>query len=325
LVQQAVFNTTPDLANPLGTGPYGNGGIWGAGSGLAADASGNIYFSTADANNFYQNTKGWQGTDFGDSIVQLTPTLGAPASSASYFTPYNDRALYTGDLDLASTGPLLLPDQPGLYPHILIGYGKAEEIYVINRDNMGGYAAKGPNNIVQDVVNPTTGKCSTGGITFTQCANFKGTCGWNEPVFWNNNLYFSSNPGPLMSYAWTPGATAPLAACPTIEGGFAGSTYNATGSPSISANGSSGGLLWVVTWPGTRMATLRAFDATNLGSQLFQATVGAVGSYPTPTIANGTVYVATKGRLYAFGIKGLSGCKTGKGSSKGDGMIVSRR
>ena len=308
--QQAVFNTAPDLANPAGGLPFGNGGIWQAGGGLAADAGGNIYFSTADANNFYFNKKGWQGTDFGDSIVRLTPTLGAPASSASFFTPYNDRALYNADNDLASTGPVLLPDQPGAHPHILVGYGKAEEIYVIDRDNMGGYTGPtGPNNIVQDVVDPTTGKCSTGTVTFSQCANMKGTCGWNPPVYWNNTLYFSSNPGPLMSYNWTPGSTAPLAACPTIEGGFSSKTYVATGSPSVSSNGTSGGLLWVVTWPGTRVATLRAFDATNLGSELFSAPVGSVGGYPTPMIANGTVYVAGKGRLFAFGIKGVSGCK----------------
>jgi hypothetical protein len=81
-----------------------------------------------------------------------------------------------------------------------------------------------------------------------------------------------------------------------------------------------------VTWPGTRLATLRAFDATNLGSQLFSATVGAVGSYPTPTIANGAVYVATKGRLYAFGIKGMSGCKgSGKAANKSESVVASRR
>lgn len=308
--QQAVFNTTPDLANPSGSGPYGNGGIWQGGGGLAADANGNVYFATADANNFYGNLKGWQGTDFGDSIVQLTPSLGAPASSANFFTPYNDRSLYQKDLDLASTGVLLLPDQPGSYPHLLIGYGKAEEIYVVNRDNMGGYNGPyGPNNIVQDVLDPTSTKCATGNVSFTDCNSLKGTCGWNEPVYWNNNLYFSSNPGPLMSYSWTPGGSAPLAACPTLEAGFGAGTYVGSGSPSISANGTSGGLLWVVTWPQTRAATLRVFDATNLGNQLFQASLGSAGGYPTPTIANGIAYVATKARLYAFGIKGESGCR----------------
>lgn len=311
--QQAIFNTTPDLANPLGIGPYGNGGIWQGGTGLAADASGNIYFQTADGNNFYHKSTGWQGMDFGDSIVKLTPTLGAPTSSASYFTPWNDKALYAGDLDLGSTGTVLLPDQPGSHPHILVGYGKAEEIYVLDRDNMGGYTGPlGPNNIVQDVVDPTTGQCATGNTTFSKCSSLKGTCGWNGPVYWNNNLYFSSNPGPLMSYTWTPGATAPLAACPTVETGFSAGTYIGSGSPSISANGTSGGLLWVVTWIGGKAATLRAFDATNLASQLFQGTVGAAGSYPTPTIANGMIYVATKQKLYAYGIKNVSGCKATK-------------
>jgi hypothetical protein len=312
--QQAVFNTSPDLTNNP-KGPYANGGVWQAGGGLTADASGNIFFETADANNFFNNSAGWQGTDFGDSIVKLTPSLGAPASSASYFTPYNDKTLYSADLDLSSTGPVLLPDQPGLHTHILVGYDKSEEIYVVDRDNMGGYTGpNGPNNIVQDVPDPTTVKCST--VTqFTHCANQSGTCGWNAPVYWNNNLYFSSNPGPLMSYAWTPGSTTPLATCPTIEGGFASGNYNASASPSISANGSSAGLLWVVTWPKTREGTLRAFDATNLGSQLFEASLSGVGGYPTPTIANGIVYVTTKGRLYAFGIKKSSGCRTVKGAA----------
>ncbi len=315
--QQAVFNTTPDLANPNGiSGPYGNGGIWQGGGGLAADASGNIYFETADANNFYLNSKGWQGSDFGDSIVQLTPSLGAPASSANFFTPFNDHFLYQYDLDLGSTGPVLLPDQTqgGTVPtHVLIGYGKAEEIYVINRDNMGGYTTNGPNAIVQDVPDPGTGGCSTGTTKFTQCANQKGTCGFGAPAYWNNNIYFASGPGPLMSYAWNPSTTTipptPLAACPTVEGGFSSGAYAYAASPSISSNGTSGGLLWVITWPGTRQGMLRAFDATNLGSQLFEYTVGSVAGYPTPTIANGNVYVATKARLYSFGIKGVSGCK----------------
>jgi hypothetical protein len=306
--QQAVFNTAPDLTNNP-KGPFANGGIWQSGAGMNADASGNIYFETADGNNFFNNPAGWQGTDFGDSIVKMTPGLGAPASSASYFTPFNDRSLYNGDLDLGSTGPVLLPDQPGLHTHILVGYDKSEEVYVVDRDNMGGYTGpNGPNNILQDVLNPTASQCSTP-VQFTACANQSGTCGWNAPVYWNNNLYFTSNPGPLMAYTWTPGSTTPLATCPTIEGGFASGAYRAAASPSISANGTTNGLLWVVTWPNTRMGTLRAFDATNLANELFEASVSGIGGYPSPTIANGIVYVETKGRLYAFGIKKSSGCR----------------
>jgi hypothetical protein len=36
--------------------------------------------------------------------------------------------------------------------------------------------------------------------------------------------------------------------------------------------------------------------------------------------------VATKGRLYAFGIKGTSGCKgSGKASNKSESVVASRR
>jgi hypothetical protein len=318
--RKAVFNTTPDLASTSPNGPFANGGIWQAGGGLAADATGNIYFETADGNNFFNNPAGWQGTDFGDSIVKLTPSLGAPASSASYFTPYNDRSLYMTDLDLGSTGPLLLPDQPGALSHILIGYDKSEEIYVVDRDNMGGYAGpNGPNNILQDIPDPVTAKCSTT-TKFTHCVNQQGTCGWNAPVYWNNNIYFSSSPGPLMDYAWTPGSATPLATCPTVEPGFNSGNYNTTGSPSISANGTSEGLLWAVTFPETRLGELRAFDATNLNTQLFAHSVGGVGGYPTPTIANGTVYIATKSRLLAFGIKGKSGCTAKAAVASSDGV-----
>jgi hypothetical protein len=315
--QQAVFNTSPDLANSSGGSPYANGGIWQSGGGLTADASGNIYFETADANNIYNNSSGWEGKDFGDSIVKLTSGLGAPTSAASFFTPSNDRSLYNNDLDLGSTGPVLLPDQPGLHPHILVGYGKAEEIYVVDRDNMGGY--NGPNRankIVQDIRDPTTEKCSTGSVHFTQCYNQGGTCGWNAPAYWNNNLYFPSK-GPLLAYTWTPGGTMPLSICPTVEPHFASGGYVAMGSPSVSANGTSDGILWDVTWPSTKAGTLRAFDATNIASQLFQGSVGGVGGYVTPTISAGTVYVATRSYLYAYGIKGSSGCQsTTKGTAQ---------
>ena len=40
------------------------------------------------------------------------------------------------DKDLGSGGVLLLPDQPGSFPHILVEAGKEGRIYVVNRDQM---------------------------------------------------------------------------------------------------------------------------------------------------------------------------------------------
>ncbi len=53
-----------------------------------------------------------------------------------YFTPQNQLALDGSDLDLGSGGVLLLPDQPGSFPHILVEAGKEGRIYVVNRDQM---------------------------------------------------------------------------------------------------------------------------------------------------------------------------------------------
>ena len=132
LQQTAVFNTTPNDSN---------GGSWQAGSGPGVDSDGNIYFETADA--IFDADIG--GIDFGDSILKLTPGSNG-LSVTDYFTPMTQALDNLNDLDLGSVGPLVLPDQPGPYPHLLIGSGKDETIYLLNRDDMGGY------NPIQDQI-----------------------------------------------------------------------------------------------------------------------------------------------------------------------------
>ena len=63
---------------------------------------------------------------------------------------------------------MFLPDQPGPYPHLLIGSGKQGVIYVINRDNLGGFNAS-TDNVVQKV-NLSHGT-------------------WSSPAYFNNMIY----------------------------------------------------------------------------------------------------------------------------------------
>ena len=60
---------------------------------------------------------------------------------ADSFTPFNQSALGTADLDLASAGMTLLPDAVGTvaHPHLMVTSGKDGEMYVLDRDNMGQY------------------------------------------------------------------------------------------------------------------------------------------------------------------------------------------
>src|SRR5262249_49098281 len=115
LALAAVWDSTP-------TGTMG--GIWMAGAGPSTDAGGHLYVMTG--NRTWNPANG----NYGDSFVKLNSGL----SVTDYFTPFDQAADNTGDLDVGSGGPLIVPDQPGAHPHELIACGKPKYVYVIDRD-----------------------------------------------------------------------------------------------------------------------------------------------------------------------------------------------
>ena len=110
----AYSPTSLTLLNTMEYDPNGSeGGIWMAGQGLAEDSNGDLYASVANGS--------FDGvTNFGESLVHLDPNLNV----LDYFSPYNEAVLSAGDEDLGSGGLLVVSDQPGPFPHILIGGGK---------------------------------------------------------------------------------------------------------------------------------------------------------------------------------------------------------
>jgi len=103
LKQTGVFNTSPDS---------GEAGIWQADAGIAADSEGNVYAVTG--NGKFNAASG--GHDYGDSVLKLRFAPNSP-TVRDYFTPFNESTLNSRDDDLGSSGPVLLPDQPGPHPH----------------------------------------------------------------------------------------------------------------------------------------------------------------------------------------------------------------
>ena len=210
---QGIFLTTPNGAD---------GGIWMTGDGLAADASGNIY--TAVGNGDF-DTLNIPATDVGESVLKLTLNNGA-LNLADYFTPYNQQSLSDKDKDLASGGVLLLPDQPGPFPHEMVAAGKEGRIYLINRDQFTTgnqhYCANcsGDSQIVQE-----------------SAAGYLAAV-FSTPVYWNSTLYY-----------WTPNLY--LKAIPLVNGLLDFNNFTRTqdsfGFPganlSVSANGNSNGIL----------------------------------------------------------------------------------
>ena len=272
LQQTGVFNTTPN---------DNNGGSWQAGSGAAADSSGNIYFETADG--LFDADTG--GADFGDSILKLTPDDNG-LSLADYFTPMGQLLDNLDDLDLGSVGPLVLPDQPGPYPHLLIGSGKDETIYLVNRDNMGGYSAT-QDQIVQEVPAVFTGHRD--GVA----------------TYWNGMVYFQQFSSPVIAYSLSNGLLSTTPVTQTEVG------YSRNYPSSISANGTTNGILWLVTGDSGTNFTLRAFDPTDLTTEFYDSdqagtrdSLSTTAHWTTPTIANGKVYVGTQTQLVIYGLQG---------------------
>jgi len=268
LLPQGAFITTPGGMK---------GSIWGSGGGPAADDEGFIYVSTA--NGTFDFSAG--GTDFGDSFLQLN-TVQNGFNVVDYFTPYNQSTLNTGDLDLGSGGLMVLPDQGGTLNHEVVGGGKQGTLYLVNRDDMGEYNPA-TDAVVQEFV----------GVT----PSIK-----TVPAYWNGNIYLAGQKDFIKMFSLNAGV---MSNAPVQETTV---SFNDRGpSISISANGTSNGILWAVLH-GTPV--LYAFDATNLSNELYDTTqalqlrdrILSTSRFVVPTIANGKVYVGGLQLLNVFGI-----------------------
>ena len=282
LQQVMVYNTTPNA---------GRGGIWQSGGGVAADSAGNLFFVTGNGD-FDANTG---GVDYGESFIKLSPG----GIVLDYFTPYNASTLNQYDLDLGSSGLILLPDQPGVTPRLVGNAGKGGTVYLVNRDNMGRYNTLNDNQIVQSLVGAFPNPTLNSGL-----GNF------SPPVYFNNYVYFSPVLAPVQAFQLSNGL---LSATPTS---VSSATFSYMGAAlAISANASSNGILWAVerqtTWQNDPAATgvLHAYDATNLAHELYNSsqsgardTLDFAAKYNIPLVANGKVFVANVSELVIYGL-----------------------
>jgi hypothetical protein len=277
------------------TSPNGKGnGIWGAGSGLAADAAGNMYVATGNGDDTVTTPAPPPSTtiDYGDSLVRLSLTNGVPVPT-DYFTPYNQASLDSGDADVGSGGVLVLPDQPGPYKHILLQSGKQGSLYVVNRDKMtsdGSHYCNGCSSDPEIIQTVSLGA----GL-------------WSMPAYWNSQIYVWGNGGHLEAYSLTNGA---VSQSPTSTSGessnFPGST------PVVSSNGTNNGIVWAVetdAYNSSGPAILRAYSANDVADLLYGSnltsgrdTLGPAVKFVVPVVTNGKVYVGAQQEVDVFGL-----------------------
>jgi hypothetical protein len=277
LKQTSVLNLVPN---------GDDGGIWMAGAGPAADASGSVYFiiGNGDFDTTLTSTGLPSKGDCGNCFVKLAP---APKMALlDYFTPLNTVSESNADIDFGSGGPLLLPDlkdSAGATHHLAVGIGKDQNIYVVDRDNMGKF------DLSKNAI-------------YQQISGILPDAYDSSPIYFNNTVYLGGVVNPIMAFPITNAKlmTAPSSQTPAHYG-YPGAM------PIVTAAGALNAIVWAVE--NATNGVLHAYDATNLGTELYNSTQAANGrdtfapnKYMTPMVTNGKVYVGTPNSVAVFGL-----------------------
>jgi hypothetical protein len=279
LAQNFVFSTSDPTSGSNGAS------VWDGGAGPAADASGNIYVTTG--NGSYDGTK-----NFSETVLKLSPT----GTLLDWFTPFNFSVLDANDIDMGSTGVMILPDAVGstAHQHLLIGTGKIAILYLLDQTNMGRLHS-GSNLDLQEVIPvppPNTTQLDGGN--------------YGVPAYWNGNIYTTGQNFPLSQFTIANGVVA------TPQSSVSTNTFPPRGAiPAVSASGTTNGIVWVLdlsAWASNGPAILDAYDATNVGNWLFSSpasgtgAAGAAVKFTVPTVANGKVYVGGQASFCVYGL-----------------------
>lgn len=279
LVQVTVLNVTPN----------GNeGAFWMSGTAPAADSGGNIY--ALDGNGVFDATLNSSGFpsegDFGNAFLKIS-TANKQLAVADYFEMSNQSLENNTDEDLGSGGALVFPDLKngsGQTVHLAAGAGKDGNIYVVNRDSMGKFDPAS-NHIYQELPGAVSGGA------------------FSMPAYFNGTIYYGAVGGSIQAFAIS---NAQLSNTPASRTGNPFPYPGAT--PSISANGASGAILWAAE--NGSNAVLHAYDASNLANELYNSNQASGGrdqfgtgnKFITPMITNGKVYVGTTTGVGVFGL-----------------------
>jgi len=234
------------------------GAVWSGGMAPAADTNGNIYIMTG--NGTFDGT-----TNYGESMIKLNSSLAVQ----DYATPSDYTTLNNDDTDFGSGGPVLLPT------HYVVGIGKDGNLCLADINHMGHVG-----NFTQEF----------------SAQSFGDTVG-KSPVYWQGPalqyifVQHSNSPTKSFEFTGTNIITTPLGTASFSES-------DRCGGLSLSANGTTNGILWEISSDNN----LRAYDAVKFPTLLWSGSVGTYVKMTCPTIANGKVYVGTSNNLSVWGL-----------------------
>jgi hypothetical protein len=260
-----------DLAKPAVFGAWSTkspaGGSWGQ-SGVAFDGT-SMFVTTGNA---FGASTSWGGSE---AVIRLPPTLGNPTDYADFFAPRNWQDLDRADLDLGGTSAIPV-NAPGVAR--VLALGKDGNAYLLNRENLGG--------IGHEIA---VTRVSTNEI-ITAMATYPGTDAAMVAFEGDGAACPSGQSGNLVMLKITPSAIATVW-CAAFHG---------FGAPIVTTtDGKSNPIVWVAGAQGD--GKLYGFRGTD--GKLLAAVAGGgapIQRYQTILLANGRLYVAANGAIYAF-------------------------
>ncbi len=276
------------LTNRLATSPASRfiTGIWMSEGGLTADQNG-IYYVTGNSDP--------SGTSYDPvnnaehSVVRLSLDT---TTILDRFTPSNLVYLDQHDLDFGSGGVMLIPKLGPGEPPMAAATGKFGTLYLLNRTDLGGFTAGGPDKVLDTA---TVGPCWCGPSYFNDGTPTLVSSAGNQVVL----FALQSKPSPTLVQR---------AVSPALKTGLDPGFWT-----SVSSNGTSDTIVWAVTRPIEPKGPgvwLYAFGVGAPGTPLTSLYVGAAGTWASyahdpnmvPVVANGRVYVANDSGLEVFGL-----------------------
>lgn len=298
------------------------GGIWQAGGMLLSDKAGEMLLVSGNGEVPPAPIPGaTPPTHLGESAIRLQVLQTGQLAAKDFWSPCNAQDLSDNDRDIGSGAPLVLPDSFGTsaVPHVLVVVGKEGPIYLLNRDDLGGFQQGAAGACVDQSGHAGDDIASSFGLP-----NIPGV--WATPAMWPgdggsiyvpNPTFFGGDQGKLTSYQIVDNGGQPtlsLAGQSSDPFGYGSSSaiVTSTGTTSGSA------LVWVTYFPlnpgQQQNGELRAYDANPSGGILTLRgswPIGTGNKFTTPTVQNGRMYVVGRdgdanGRVLGFGVGGAA-------------------
>ncbi len=305
---------TARWTSEAGQGKNPGGGVWQSGGALVSDGPGQLLLTTGNGRLPSGPTAGSSPPGaLGQSVVRLSVQPDGTLRATDFFMPYDAPTLNGYDGDLGSGAPVGLPTSyqgtplfgtAGI-PHLQVQIGKEGYLYLLNRDDLGGYR-QGPGQSDRVV-----GRLGPDGGT------------WSKPGVWPGDggyVYVLASTGARGGF---PVAGRLLAYKYGLDGngtpslkldGFAQDTPGmptpfefASGGVVVTSDGlrSGSGVVWVTNVLPNGPGELRAYDARPVNGDLRllgRWSIGPGSKFAIPTASGGRVFVGTlDGHIRIFG------------------------